>query len=212
MSQTSIFHRIVLSAILIISVFGWLPLVRSIFDGNSYLWGNNYFGHAVNGAGMSGDLWYLVVVSAFGLLVLYSLQRHWRPLGTILATTWLTVLLVDSVYSWLAVPEGNWFHGDTLGIHLNLSLIAPVVFTLVLLASIFLCKQNREQGGSSAIPLQKNNRRRLLWLGALLPIQFVLLRFGQPHGLSDQIGVIITILQWLLMGWALAYRPRMEAA
>jgi hypothetical protein len=31
----------------------------------------------------------------------------------------------------------------------------------------------------------------------LLPIQFVLLRFGEPHGTTDQIGVILTIAQWL---------------
>jgi hypothetical protein len=34
-------------------------------------------------------------------------------------------------------------------------------------------------------------------------MQFVLLRFGEPHGLTDQAGVILTVLQWLLLGWAL---------
>jgi hypothetical protein len=37
-------------------------------------------------------------------------------------------------------------------------------------------------------------------------VQFLLLQFGEPHGTTDQIGVVITILQWLLVGAAL--RPR----
>lgn len=46
---------------------------------------------------------------------------------------------------------------------------------------------------------------------SLLPIQFVLLRFGQPHGTTDQIGVVLTILQWLMVGAALRpYTPRTE--
>jgi hypothetical protein len=36
-------------------------------------------------------------------------------------------------------------------------------------------------------------------LAAALPFQFVLLRFGSPGSLSDQIGVLVTIAQWLLV-------------
>jgi hypothetical protein len=34
-------------------------------------------------------------------------------------------------------------------------------------------------------------------------VQFVLLRFGEPHGITDQVGVLATIVQWLLVGRAL---------
>jgi hypothetical protein len=33
----------------------------------------------------------------------------------------------------------------------------------------------------------------------MLPLQFVLLRFGEPHGLRDQVGVVLTMLQWLIL-------------
>jgi hypothetical protein len=34
---------------------------------------------------------------------------------------------------------------------------------------------------------------------ALVPIQFLLLRFGTQHGTNDQIGVILTMVQWILL-------------
>jgi len=42
-----------------------------------------------------------------------------------------------------------------------------------------------------------------LWLALLLmmlPVQFALLRFGEAHGLTDRIGVVLTVLQCLLLG------------
>jgi hypothetical protein len=47
------------------------------------------------------------------------------------------------------------------------------------------------------------NTRWVLALAALLPMQFVLLRIGEPHGSTDQIGVLITIVQWFLLSIAL---------
>lgn len=44
----------------------------------------------------------------------------------------------------------------------------------------------------------------VLALAALLPMQLVLLRVGEPHGTTDQIGVLITIAQWFLLSVALA--------
>ena len=35
-----------------------------------------------------------------------------------------------------------------------------------------------------------------------VPIQLVLLIFGEPHGLTDEIGVIGTLLQWVLLIYA----------
>jgi len=45
----------------------------------------------------------------------------------------------------------------------------------------------------------------LMFLIALLPVQFVLLHFGKHQSTSDVIGVLITIFQWLFV--ANAFRP-----
>jgi hypothetical protein len=53
------------------------------------------------------------------------------------------------------------------------------------------------------------------WLSALaltLPIQFVLLRFGAPGSTLDQLGVLLTIVQWLLIGRIFTPRGRRPAA
>ncbi len=53
------------------------------------------------------------------------------------------------------------------------------------------------------------SRANSIWLAgliALLPLQFVLLRFGDANGKTDLIGVVITIFQWMLLTDAL--KPR----
>jgi hypothetical protein len=42
-------------------------------------------------------------------------------------------------------------------------------------------------------------------------MQLVLLRVGEPHGTTDQIGVLITIAQWFLLSIALR-RARQASA
>ena len=47
--------------------------------------------------------------------------------------------------------------------------------------------------------------RRAIVRGCLLfvPVQIALLVMGEPHALTDEIGVIGTILQWILLAYAL---------
>ena len=44
MERSELPTRIVAAWILVIGLFGWLPLVRAVFDGASYAWGTTYFG------------------------------------------------------------------------------------------------------------------------------------------------------------------------
>jgi len=109
---------------------------------------------------------------------------------------------------------------NTLGVHLNLTLIAPIVSGVMLMACILLWRPLLDRSADRSVdssvdhaarrpyPLQPLNLKRVGLLAALLPIQFVLLRFGTPHGLTDQIGVVLTMLQWFLLGRALAMPVR----
>jgi hypothetical protein len=51
-------------------------------------------------------------------------------------------------------------------------------------------------------------------LAALLPMQLVLLRVGEPHVTTDQIGVLVTIAQWFLVSVAVRLKrePQAETA
>ena len=197
-------RRMVVGWILFVGLFSWLPLVRSVFDGDSYQWGTTFFGIALSGSGLSGDTWVLVLKSALAVFVLYALLRRWRPLAAVLATAWTAVLLGDNLQSYLLDPEGLVFHGDTLGVRINLTLIAPIVSGAMLVLCLFFWRQSVELGAQAPHALQPVNLKRLALLAALLPIQFCLLRFGVPHGLTDQVGVVLTMLQWFAAGWALA--------
>jgi hypothetical protein len=47
---------------------------------------------------------------------------------------------------------------------------------------------------------------------AIVPVQLILLIFGEPHGLTDEIGVIMTLLQGAILAYAFypgsAYREQ----
>lgn len=49
----------------------WLPFVRGLMDGNTYEWGNYFFGMQFGGRGVHGDYWLLVIQAVFGILLLY---------------------------------------------------------------------------------------------------------------------------------------------
>jgi hypothetical protein len=201
----SVVRRIVVAWMLVVGVFAWLPLLRSVFDGWSYSWGFSLLGIPLRGDGLGGDFWYLPLKAAFLAVTVYALLRCWRPVGAILATAWTALIVADNVRAYLEDPAGLVLRGDTLGININLSLFAPIFSGILLMACLLYWRGSVSSGPQRPIPLQALNVKRLLSLAALLPLQFVLLRFGEPHGLSDQAGVILTILQWLLLGWALRH-------
>jgi len=107
----------------------------------------------------------------------------------------------------IAMNGDTMFHGDTLNVHVSLlALVVPLgIIALALIVIVFL----KDAGfASTGLHWNKKNTVRLLVLYGPLPIQAVLFVFGEPHGISDQIGVIMAILQALLV--PLIIRPYSE--
>jgi hypothetical protein len=77
---------------------------------------------------------------------------------------------------------------------------------LAALAVFWVIRDLRSGRRREPLPWTRTNKALGFSLIALLPIQFFLLRFGEPHGTTDQMGVVLTILQWMVVGTAL--RPR----
>ena len=187
-------------------VFSWLPLVRCVMDGATYRWGTAHFGRSFSAQGLEPDVWLLVAKSALLIFLLYSAQRAPGPLFRWLLILWSFTITADVVQSVIRNPSGFEFHGDTLGIHLNLGVVVPLVVGGFALLAFYWGWKNSTAEPPEPIPWTRRNRVLMTLVIALLPVQLVLLRFGEPHGTSDAVGVILTIAQCPLLAFALAPR------
>lgn len=201
--------RVLLAWTALTTVIFWLPLVRSLMDGDTYEWGFIGFG----GHGLHGDLW----LPALGVALALSIRSlGWRgarmPFHGLLLL-WVVPLGAGATWLSLTQPEDFRFKGDTLGVDVSLVPVGILLFGgMAALAVFWVIRDLRSGRRREALPWTRTNKVFGLALIALLPIQFVLLRFGEPHGTTDQIGVVLTILQWMLIGTALRPRtPRLGA-
>lgn len=185
----------------------WLPLVRGLMDGPSYTWG---WSPQIGGRGIGGDYWLLVLAAGFGLALLYLGWRGARPPFPWLLLTWQLSLLGQSIPLGLA---GATLEGETLGIRIPVGWIPALLDTLfLLLAAVWVARRRKSGRAPAPPPWAPANRRLFAIFIGLLPIQFVLLRLGEPHGLSDQIGVMLTLIQLGLLNAALyPWGPRRAA-
>lgn len=182
----------------------WLPLVRGLMDGDSYQWGNLIFGLQVGGRGLHGDYWILVLQAAFGLILLYLGWRGARQPFHWLLLVWHIQLGLQAIYNALTFPEDYRFRGDTLGVDVSLAWVGPLFFGGFALLSILWVIRDIKNGQHRTVPPWTGANRLLLLIAVgLLPIQFVLLRFGPQHGPADQAGVILTMAQWVLINLGL---------
>ena len=115
----------------------------------------------------------------------------------------LGIWFVHSIGSFLfeLIRQGDVvFHGDTMGVHVSLlSIVIPLAVLALLLIGLVVKKDSQSE--ETHIPWHKANNKRALWLFALLPLQAVFFATGEPHNITDQIAVIISILQALLVWW-----------
>jgi len=182
----------------------WLPLVRGLMDGASYQWGNSAWGFQFGGRGLGGDYWFLLLQAAFGLILLYLGWRGARQPFHWLLLLWHIQLALQSIYNSWTSPEDYRFKGDTLGVDISLAWVGPLLFGGFALLSIWWVVRDIKSGQQRTAPQWTLTNRVLLLIAvSLLPIQFVLLRFGPQHGPADQAGVILTMLQWVIINLGL---------
>ncbi len=177
----------------------WLPFLRALFDGASYEWGNTLLGRAFHGAGTSGDFWFPTIGTLLGIVLLWSgwrgPDRIFRPPALVVVGLWFA----DAVHT---IASGNdiMFEGATLGVSLSIGKIALAYYG-ILLALILWSFRRAARAGR---PLGAVNLALLAIVLVLLPVQYVLLSSAEGQEARDQIGVVITICQWLLLSAAFA--------
>jgi hypothetical protein len=186
------------------TILPWLVFFRLTFEGNSYSWGTNYFGRMFYSSGLARPdflLVYALLVSS--LFLMYQLRKHNFRLAGPLLIGFLGIFAADAAYQ-LMVGEPIIFHGDTLGVKIDLTtpfFIFQFGMFAIALAWWMGVKSIAQGAGPKELPTYKKIIVKLCI--ALVPVQLILLIFGEPHALTDEIGVLVTILQWLLLAFAL---------
>ncbi len=184
----------------------WLPFLRSIFDGSSYEWGTVYYGFPLGGAGITPDFFFLILQLAFYVALFFAI--HWagnRKLFYGLLLAWF-MNVFGNLLADIAINGDTMFHGDTLNVHISLTwIILPLsLLALLLIAAVIITDR---KAAEERIPWSGANRMRLWLILGSLPVQAVLLATGDPHGFTDQVGVIITIVQCFLIPFILKPVP-----
>ncbi|RMZ51737.1 hypothetical protein EB822_02080 [Flavobacteriaceae bacterium PRS1] len=101
------------------------------------------------------------------------------------------------------------FHGDTLNVHISISMIVIPLSIIALIWIIAVIRKDKKVAEVN-IPWNKSNTRKALIILAPLPIQAILYTTGEAHGLTDEISVIITIIQSFLI--AIVFFPKKHKA
>jgi hypothetical protein len=175
----------------------WLPLLRTVCDGNTYSWGTTFFGISFFGSGLTPDYFYVLANAAIGFSMLYGFYfMQNRKVFHSLAILWFAAIAGNSYFEVL-LGEGYMFHGDTLNTHVDLSWVILPLTTLMLIAAILVVINDSKE---AAIWHQRNTRW-LFGVLAFVPVQALLFVTGEPHGTTDQIGVIIALVQVVLFYW-----------
>ena len=188
-------------------LLSWLPMIRALFDGPTYHWGFPLFGIPLSGSGTAGPFWILPIQTTLGLAILWLGWRGVRNPFHALLLAWHGIQFSNAVFSSIRFPENYRFRGDTMGIDVSLAWAGPTLLGGFLVLAVIWVVGDFGSTDERARPVwTTGNTYWLAGLLALLPVQFVLLRFGPPHGITDKIGVVLTIVQWLLVGAML--KPR----
>lgn len=176
----------------------WLPFIRSAFDGATYQWGQSYFGIALGGKGITADYGFLVLEIIFYAALFLSVYRvkNRRVFFALLGVWWLH-FFGNMIFGILQDPSLS-FRGDTLGVDVPLIYII-IPLALIAMGLVVWVIRKDLKGHTTEIPWNKRNRLMAWIILGPLPLQFILLRFGPHLSLVDQIGVIITIAQCLLL-------------
>lgn len=183
----------------------YLPFIRGLMDGNAYRWGNAFWGIQLSGSGIGGDYWVLPLQTAFVIAVLLLGWRGAKAPFHWLLLLWHLPFSVGVTSIALRFPDDFRFRGDTFGVDFSLAWVGPLLFGgFALLSVIWVARDLRRNQPRAIAPLQRSNCILLAITLSLLPVQFFLLRFGEQHGPTDKIGVLLTMLQWVGLNIALA--------
>ena len=186
------------------TILPWLVFFRLTFEGDSYSWGTQYFGKMFYSTGLArADFLVIYALLAASLFLLYHLRKFNFKLIAPVLVAYLGFFAADALYELLG-GEPIIFEGDTLGVVINLSIPFFVLqFGMFILGVAWWLGIRKIASGTKPQPMAKYKQTIVKICAAIVPAQLALLIFGEPHALTDEIGVILTILQWVLLAFSM---------
>lgn len=188
--------HIILLYVVISGFTFWLPIIRGLFDGSSYIW-SGWLG--IGGKGIYGDYWLLLFFVAVLLSVVYMGWRgaqkpfHW------LLLIWLLLLVIESS-AMLYSTETIYFKGDTLGTEFAVGkILFPLDLLFLCLSCIWIIRDLKKKSSKKKILWIRTNRTLLTIFFFIFPLQLLTLRLLD----YDQFGVMLTLFQWIVFNAAL---------
>ena len=122
--------------------------------------------------------------------------------------SWFFCRVFGNLFYEFATVGAPMFHGDTLNVHVSLStIIIPLAIISTLLVGFLIWKDGKTT--ETHIPWSRTNTMMTIFILGPLPIQAILFRMGEAHGTTDQIGVMMAILQCFLI--PLIFIPRKKS-
>lgn len=205
--QRSIWFQILLSIFSISFLIVWLPAVRALFDGASYEWGMEYFGFMIYGAGINSH--YLFIVAELLLFLFLFISVYWiqhRLVFHVLSVIWFFHFFGNMIFD--IIRNGDtMFHGDTMNVHIPLTAIV-IPLTIITAFVLIMAIRHDIKAPEVNIPWSRANNLLAIAIFGFLPIQFILLSTGEPHGITDQIGVVISLVQVFLIPYIFIPYPK----
>ena len=200
--QVDTLHLVIIFYFIFAYSWTYRVALRTFMDGASFRWANtiNTVGWGetrkvyIYGSGTDGHFVIILLLALFFCGILYLLIRRPDTYTKIMLICWIAIFSVWQLTISIGLGADYTISGDTFGIVIPYYIIGPLEQFLLLLLSTVWIIRNKTKG--LIFPgLTKKQRKELFYIISTLPVTFVLLRFGEQDGSTDQIGIIVLYFQ-----------------
>lgn len=186
-------------------IFFWVPAVCGLLGSHAVYW--NFFGLPLENIVVNN--WLPVTGAVVAVFIMLLGWRGARQPFHGLLILWHGFLTAGAIWLTVARPDSFVLQANIPGFEVPLAWTAAGVFGAVtILALIWVIRDFRHSVGRRLPPW---NRRNIRFFGIaliLLPAQFVLMHYGEPTDLTGQIGVLLTMFQWMMINMGMyPWRP-----
>lgn len=188
--------------------YSWIYRValRTFMDGAPFKWANTVntqgWGEIRNvhiyGSGIDGHFVIILLLCLFFLALTYLLVRRPDAFTKTIILCWTSLFVVWQLIVATGLGTDYTLSGDTFGVVLPYYIIGPLEqIVLLILIVIWIFRNKTIQ---LVFPkLSHQQKKEILYIIATLPVTFLLFRFGEQDGTTDQLGIIALYVQFYAM-------------